>query len=206
MVSFSSLSDNELHKLVFEGSIEAEEELATRYIRLPRSVARQSELFLPGAEHEDLIQEGTIGLLYAIRTFEPESNTAFVTYAYRCIENRLLSAVRSAVRQKNRAMNESVSLNAIMDTSFADSFAYDNINSDPELLVMSKENLAEIEKQISSMLSDNDNTVLRLYLEGHSYREIAAQLGKDIKFTDNAVQRIRKKLRRAIDSGVISIS
>lgn len=206
MVSFSSLNDNELHKLVSSGSIEAEEELASRYIRLPRSVARQSELFLQGAEHEDLIQEGTIGLLYAIRTFDCESDTAFVTYAYRCIENRLLSAVKAAARQKNRAMNESVSLSEIMDDSLAGDIAADDINSDPELLLLSKENMAEIEKQISSLLSENDNTVLKLYLEGHSYREIAAQLGKDIKFTDNAVQRIRKKLRRAIDSGVISIS
>lgn len=206
MVSFSSLSDKELHKLVASGSIEAEEELASRYIRLPRSVARQSELFLPGAEHEDLIQEGTIGLIYAIRTFDDENEASFTTYAYGCIKNRLLSAVKAAVRQKNRVMNESVSLNEIMDASYADEIAADDIYSDPELLVLSKESLAEIEKQISSLLSENDNTVLRLYLEGHSYREIAAQLGKDIKFTDNAVQRIRKKLRRAIDSGVISIS
>lgn len=205
MVSISKLSDIELHKLVSNGSIEAEEELAARYIRLPRSVARQSELFLPGAEHEDLIQEGTIGLLYAIRTYDPNNETAFVTYAYRCIENRLLSAVKSAVRQKNRAMNESISLNEIIDAPFADEIAADNITSDPELMVLSKENLSEIEEKISSLLSDNDNTVLRLYLEGNSYREIACALGKDIKFTDNAVQRIRKKLRRAIDSGVISI-
>ena len=200
---FEEYSDAALQKLAAEGNRWAEEFLAERYMRLVRSCARP--LFLAGGDSEDLIQEGMFGLLSAIRQYEPETGTAFRTFAEHCIRMRLLSAVKSASRLKHLPLNDGLSLEQLSeDSPMKLSATPEFLRCDPEELVLARERTEELYVELSQCLSRMEKQVLSLYLEGLSYREIASHMGKEEKAIDNAVQRIRRKLARNPKFGDIS--
>lgn len=192
-------SDEVLCALVAQGSARAEEELVSRYARLVRICARP--LFLAGGDSEDLIQEGMVGLLHAMRTYDPARQAQFRTYAEVCIRSRLLSAVRAAGRDKHSPLNHYVSLETpLFDTAV--SMQGDN----PEDMLIDREDRNERLSALKDQLSGFEAKILRLYLGGLSYGEIAQQIGRSAKSVDNAVQRIRRKLARQLTSGDISES
>ena len=204
MIEYDALNDTALQILASEGDREAEEKLAERYLRLVRACARP--LFLAGGDSEDLIQEGTFGLLSAIRQYDPESNTSFKTFAEHCIKMRLLSAIKSASRLKHFPLNDGISLEQLSEEPGAHLSAFPEFfRRTPEDLVLARESKEELYSALLQCLSKLEIKVLNLYLEGLSYREIADRLGKSAKSIDNAVQRIRQKLGRNPNLGEISI-
>lgn len=182
MIDFSDFSDDELLR---NGSAGAEDELIRRYSFLVRLCARP--LFLIGGDSEDLIQEGLLGLLSAVRSYSEGGGASFSTYAERCIKNRLYSAVKSDGRASNRPLNDSLPIDAA-----------DSVRRSRELedLVITREYTEELFSELDERLSKLEKRVLGLYLEGRSYAAIASALGIQEKSVDNAVQRIRWKLRR----------
>ena len=156
-------------------------ELIFRYNRLVRVCARP--LFLAGGDHEDLVQEGMIGLLDAIRSYDPELGTPFDAYAALCVRRRMYSAIRAASARKHAPLNDAVPLED--QTVFQP--------GDPETAVISRERHRELMERLNDCLSSTERTVLEHYLEGLSYLEISRRVGKPIKSVDNAVQRIRRK-------------
>ena len=205
MTDYASLEDKKLQKLAAAGDRHAEEALAERYLRLVKSCARP--LFLAGGDGEDLIEEGTFGLLSAIRRFDPDSGVSFKTFAEHCIRMRLLSAIKSAARNKHLPLNNGISLEQLSEDSCTDLSALpQDFCCDPEELVLARERTEELYAVFSRCLSKYEIKVLGLYLEGLSYTEIAERLCKETKSVDNAVQRIRRKLTRDITFGEFSES
>ncbi len=198
MIEYDALTDTQLQIMATKGDREAEEVLAERYLRTVRACARP--LFLAGGDSEDLIQEGTFGLLSAIRQYDPESNTSFKTFAEHCIRMRLLSAIKSASRLKHFPLNDGISLEQLSEEPGAHISAFPEFfRRTPEELVLARESKEELYSAFLQCLSKLEIKVLNLYLEGLSYREIADRLGKSAKSIDNAVQRIRNKLSRNLN-------
>lgn len=198
-------TDEELCALVREGTRDAEELLVVRYTRLVRAVARP--YFLAGGDGEDLIQEGLLGLLKAISDYSPDKSASFKTFAELCIRSRIHSAIRSALRDKHKPLNNYVSFESpLLDSENDPSthFAICHDQGDPEKLVIGKEKLRELTNSLEGFLSSFESEVLTLYLEGYSYADIGRKMKKAPKAVDNAVQRIRRKLSRQISNGAIS--
>ena len=195
------LEDETLCALASSGDREAEESLVVRYNRLVRMCARP--YFLAGGDSEDLIQEGMLGLLSAIREYDPGKSAAFRTYAEICIRNRLFSAVKAAARNKHTPLNQSVSIESPLYGGAGQSGSQ---AKDPEEILLDRESLRERMEALMGRLSRFEAGVLRLYLNGLSYSEIASEISKSPKSVDNAVQRIRRKLARRATSGDISLS
>lgn len=195
-------SDEQLCVFVAQGSADAEGILVNRYSRLVRACARP--LFLAGGDSEDLIQEGLVGLLNAMRTYDPARQAQFRTYAEVCIRSRLLSAVRAAGRDKHSPLNNYVSFETpLFDTAAG----YPSAQGDnPEDVLIDREDWKERMSALKDQLSGFEAKILRLYLSGLSYSEIAQHIGKPAKSVDNAVQRIRRKIARQLTSGDISHS
>jgi RNA polymerase sporulation-specific sigma factor len=205
MMEYAVLDDDRLQQLAMSGDREAEEALAERYLRLVRACARP--LFLAGGDSEDLIQEGTFGLLSAIRKYSPEDGASFKSFAEHCVRMRLLSAIKSASRLKHIPLNDGISLEELSEDPGADIAALpESFRQNPEKLILAKESREELSAAFSRCLSRFEVKVLNLYLEGLSYREIADRLCKDAKSIDNAVQRIRRKLARENILGDFSLS
>ena len=175
---------------VSAGDPEAEEALVSEYARLVRICARP--YFLAGGDSEDLIQEGMLGLLSAIRTFDSEKGVKFSTYAEFCIRRRIFSAIRSASGNKHTPLNSYISLESPQLDECNTQSAY--FLRDPEDFVIARESAGEVERLLYGALSRFESGVLELFLEGMSYKEMAVRLGKPVKSVDNAVQRIRRKL------------
>jgi RNA polymerase sporulation-specific sigma factor len=178
-----------------------EEALVEQYGRLVRMYARP--YFLAGGDSEDLIQDGMLGLLSAIRTFDPSCGVRFETYAGACIRNRIITAVKSAARFKNVPLNDYVPLESTRLEKDGPGAAYQR---DPEELFIAREQASAATKSLYDSLSKFEAEVLGLYLEGFSYDEIAEKVNKSPKSVDNAVQRIRKKLMRCMENGESSES
>ena len=206
MINYSELDDSRLQELAAVGDRQAEERLVVKYMRLVRRCSRP--FFLVGGAPEDLIQEGMLGLLSAIRQYDPKQNAAFKTYAELCIKNRLLSAVKTDSRLKHNPLNDGLPLDLLLsEESQIPLLAYTELfRRTPEEQVLARENKMELQQSFKRCLSPMERNVLRLYLDGLSYQEIAEQTGKPIKAVDNAIQRIRRKLAQNLDSGVISKS
>lgn len=197
--TFSQLPDEQLCSMAAQGSSEAEDTLVSRYSRLVRACARP--LFLAGGDSEDLIQEGMVGLLNAVRTFDHERETQFRTYAEVCIRSRLHSAVRAAARDKHSPLNNYISF----ETPLFDTAGYlSSSKEDPEEVLIGKEEWKERLRALKDQLSGFEAKILQLYLSGLSYAEIADRIGRTQKSVDNAVQRIRRKVARLFNSGEIS--
>ena len=196
-------SDETLCQLVAGGSREAEEALVTRYNRLVRTCARP--FFLVGGDSEDLTQEGMVGLLKAVREYDASKEASFRTFAEICIRNRLYSVLRAAARDKHAALNQSVPL----DTPFFDSNSYTTgtqtlAQRNPEDFLIDREHTAALLSGVRKQLSEFEAKILGYYLDGLSCREIAETVGKPPKSVDNAVQRIRRKVARQLQSGDLS--
>ena len=197
-------SDDQLCQLAVQGSRDAEEILVTRYTRLVRAVTRP--YFLAGGDSDDLIQEGMVGLMKAVREFDAAKETSFRTFAEVCIRNRVYSVLRSANREKHSPLNQSISIEApFFDTNpFATGAYHANLN--PEDLLIVREHTADLRREIESQLSPLEKRVLALYLDGLTQREIAREVQKPPKSVENAVQRIRRKVARQLSSGEVSRS
>ncbi|MDO5548159.1 MAG: sigma-70 family RNA polymerase sigma factor [Eubacteriales bacterium] len=189
--SQSLRSEEELCAKAQAGDRAAEEVLAVRCSHLVKSCARP--YFLIGADSEDLIQEGMLGLLKAIRSFDAVRGVPFEAYARTCITSRIYSAVRSAAADKHKPLNnsESISQKSLIDDSHELSASLSV--SDPALLVIHIEEQQERLQHLEDQLSPFEKRVLQLFLAGLSYQDMAEQLGKPVKSVDNAVQRIRRK-------------
>ena len=194
--SQAGLSDEELCaqaqiEPIHKGRSEAEQVLARRYFSMVRAIARP--YFLAGGDSEDLIQEGMIGLLMAIRQFSPEKDARFRTFADRCIRNRIGNVIKAAARQKHKPLENYVPITGDAIPSALDAFRI----AGPEDEILSQEADRELLNRLQAILSLMENLVLRYYLDGLSYQDIARRIGRTEKSVDNAVQRIRKKLASA---------
>ena len=199
------LSDEELCLRTENGDRFAEEILVERYTRFVRTCARP--YFLAGGDSEDLIQEGMIGLMRAIREYDAEKAASFRTFADTCIRNRLYNALRLAAGNKHLPLNQSVSL----DTPFFDSNSYTGgpvglEQCNPEDLIIDQEHARNLLSGARKLLSEFEAKILGYYLDGLSCREIAETVGKSSKSVDNAVQRIRRKVAQQLLTGDFSES
>ena len=197
----SALSDEELVRLAQADDHSALEEIVSRYLNLIRS--RAGSYFIPGAEKDDIIQEGMIGLYKAVMEFDETKTAYFSSFAAACIRNNIITAVKTAARKKNSPLNSYISLtkgNYDEDggETLLDIMALGE-ESDPETIVIDRENADGIEYTINKALSKLELQVLLEYLSGGSYNEIAQNLGRDVKAVDNAIQRIKKKLEILLD-------
>ncbi|MCL2227886.1 MAG: sigma-70 family RNA polymerase sigma factor [Oscillospiraceae bacterium] len=184
----------ELAQRAAKGDPEAEEILVAEYVQLVRACSRP--YFLAGGDSEDLIQEGMLGLLSAVRTFDPARGVKFSTYAEFCVRRRIYSAIRLASGYKHTPLNSYISLESQqLDENNAHNAHF---LRDPEDFVIARESVGEVEKLLYGALSRFESDVLELFLDGMSYKDMALRLGKSIKSVDNAVQRIRKKLAQIL--------
>ncbi|MBO5850893.1 MAG: sigma-70 family RNA polymerase sigma factor, partial [Clostridia bacterium] len=178
-----NLSDEQLVLQYKNGNALAFDEIYNRYKSLVKYFCRN--LFLIGAESEDMVQEGMLGLFNAVSSYS-EGQSSFSTYATVCIKNKLLSAVKKYSNNKNSVLNNTVSTEVLDNLQI---FA-----NTPEDFVLFKENGKELKNKLTEQLSKTENKVLKLFLEGLSYEEIAEKTGVKIKSVDNALTRARKKI------------
>lgn len=197
---YSKLNDEEVIKLVKTGDRSALDYIMNKY----RDVVniKVSKYFIIGAEKEDIVQEGLIGLYKAIKNFNQEKENSFKTFANLCIERQLITAIKSSNRQKHMPLNSYLSLNmSAYEDEEAESVidVFDsNMIEDPLDTITKKEYYMEIENAIDKSLSDFEKKVLNRFAKGESYVQIADQLNTPVKSVDNAIQRIRKKAIRNI--------
>jgi RNA polymerase sporulation-specific sigma factor len=187
---FHGLTDEELCAMAGRGISTAENELVRRYNRIVRACARP--LFLVGGDSEDLIQEGMVGLLTAIRKYDPNRDAAFRTFATICIRNRLASAIRAAQGDKHSPLNHSISFEPPLFDGTDLTLGVEN----PEDVIIGREELKERLDALKGQLSEFEASILPPYLNGMSCGEIARRYGKSSKSVDNAIQRIRRKMAR----------
>lgn len=195
------MTDEEIAVLAQQGDSLASEFLLNKYKNFVRSKARS--YFLVGADHEDIVQEGMIGLFKAFRDFKPDKLSSFRAFAELCITRQIITAIKTATRQKHIPLNSYVSLNKPIYDEESDRTLLDVITegraTNPEELLIGQEDLSSIEGRIGEALSDLEWEVLTSYLDGKSYQEIAEDLGRHVKSIDNALQRVKRKLERLIE-------
>ena len=195
----------ELILRIRDGEEKITDYIMEKYKNLVRSKA--GSMYILGADREDLIQEGMIGLFKAIRDYDIGRDASFATFADLCVARQMYTAVQAAGRKKHAPLNSYVSLYAGngSDKTEEEKELLDSLVSrdeqNPEELLIDRENVERIEKAIESELSSFERQVLDLYLTGMKYTEIARVLGKDDKSTDNALQRCRSKIRKALLTG-----
>jgi RNA polymerase sporulation-specific sigma factor len=197
-----NLDDRELVLAVRNGDERCLEYILARYRNFARSKARS--YFLAGSDREDVVQEGMIGLFKAIRDFDLRQETPFRAFAELCISRQILTAIKTANRHKHQPLNSSVSLDAPAygddpNSTVGDGIMAPALISDPAELVISSQEIEAIRDSMSENLTQLEGDVLRLYMDGKSYEEIAGVLGNHVKSIDNALQRIKRKLQRHID-------
>ncbi len=190
-------TDDELVLAARAGDDVALAELLTKYRNFARVKARS--YFLVGADREDIVQEGMIGLYKAIRDFNVEMQTSFRAFAELCVTRQIITAIKTATRQKHTPLNSYVSFNRpVVSDEDGDRTLGDVIPTiaitDPADLVISSERIRALQRHFDDVLSDLETEVLRLYVEGKSYQEIAESLNRHVKSIDNALQRIKRKL------------
>ena len=195
------MTDEEVAMLAQQGDNEATEWLLNKYKNFVRSKARS--YFLVGADHEDIVQEGMIGLFKAFRDFKPDKLASFRAFAEICVTRQIITAIKTATRQKHIPLNSYVSLNKPIYDEESDRTLLDVITerraTNPEELIIGQEDLSSINDRIGEVLSDLEWEVLTSYLEGKSYQEIAQELGRHVKSIDNALQRVKRKLEHLMD-------
>ncbi len=206
-VKFSELDDEQIVQMVHVGDIHALEYLIFKYKNFVRAKAKS--YFLIGADREDIIQEGMIGLYKAIRDFKGDKLSSFKAFAELCITRQIITAVKTATRQKHIPLNSYVSLDKPIFDEESDRTLMDVICgpkvTNPEELFINQEEFADIEDKLSELLSDLEQKVLRLYLDGRSYQEISLDLKRHVKSIDNALQRIKRKLERYLQIKEMSL-
>ncbi|WP_435877173.1 RNA polymerase sporulation sigma factor SigH [Sporosarcina highlanderae] len=202
---FTKLSDEELIVRIQEGGTDALDFLITKYQPFVKMKARS--YFMTGGDREDIIQEGMIGLYKAIRDFRMDRLSSFRAFAELCITRQIITAIKTATRQKHIPLNTSVSLDKPVYDEDSDRTLLDVIGGsvldDPEDLIIHKEDFIQMEGEINKVLSELEKQVLSLYLEGQSYQEISDELNRQVKSVDNALQRIKRKLERHMQVDVV---
>ena len=200
---FAEFSDEELVDQVHLGNTNALDYLITKYRLFVKVKARS--YFLIGADKEDIIQEGMIGLYKAIRDFKGDKLASFRAFAELCITRQIITAIKTATRQKHIPLNSYVSLDKPIYDEDSERTLMDVITSpltdNPEHLMINREEYSRLEGQMSEVLSELEQQVLVLYLEGRSYNEISSLLNRSTKSIDNALQRIKRKLERHLEFG-----
>lgn len=198
---FDYLSDEDIVQAVHNNDSEALEYLINKYRNFVRAKARS--YFLIGADREDIIQEGMIGLYKAIRDFRGDKLASFKAFAELCITRQIITAIKTATRQKHIPLNSYVSLDKPIYDEESDRTLMDVICgpqvSDPEELIINQEEFVGLEDKMSEILSDLERKVLMLYLDGRSYQEIAVDLDRHVKSIDNALQRVKRKLEKYLE-------
>ena len=197
-INLAEAADEELALLAQGNREDALDEIFNRYKNFVRAKARS--YFLIGADREDIIQEGMIGLYKAIRDYKEERLSSFRAFAELCITRQMITAIKTATRQKHIPLNSYVSLNKPVYDDDSDRTLIDVLSAgrmaNPEDLLIGQEDYAAIEERISEVLSVLEREVLLSYLSGKSYQEIAEELGRHVKSIDNALQRVKRKLEK----------
>ncbi len=201
-VSSSQQDEYELVLKASNGDTIALEHIITKYKNFVKAKAKS--YFLVGADKEDIIQEGMIGLYKAIRDFDGNKTNSFKCFAEICITRQIITAIKTATRQKHIPLNSYVSLNKPIYDEESDRTLLDiiaaSIITDPEELIISKEELKNIESKMDEILSKLELEVLELYLNGKSYQYIADRIGRDVKSIDNALQRVKRKMEKYLEN------
>ncbi|HPJ01379.1 MAG TPA: RNA polymerase sporulation sigma factor SigH [Candidatus Limiplasma sp.] len=195
---FGNKTDEEIVDMAQNGDRVALEFLLNKYKNFVRSKARS--YFLIGADHEDIVQEGMIGLFKSIRDYQLERLSSFRAFAELCITRQIITAIKTATRQKHLPLNSYVSLNKPIYDEESDRTLMDVIveghAQNPEELIIGREDILSIRDQVDTVLSSLEQDVLSAYLDGKSYQEIADKLGRHVKSIDNALQRVKRKLEK----------
>lgn len=202
MDRFKDLTDEEIVRMAQEEhDAEATDYIVHKYRNFVKAKARS--YFLIGADKEDIIQEGMIGLYKATRDFRGDKQASFRAFADLCVTRQIITAIKTATRQKHIPLNSYVSLNKPIYTDESERTLMDVVSaapvSDPEELIISRENFADIELRMNEVLSDLEWQVLTAYLEGKSYNEMSRELHRHVKSIDNALQRVKRKLERYLE-------
>jgi len=199
--NLDTILDEELVLYAHEGNIDALEHLINKYKNFVKAKARS--YFLIGADREDIVQEGMIGLYKAIRDFRNDKLSSFRAFAELCITRQIITAIKTATRQKHIPLNSYISLNKPIYDEDSDRTLLDILTAakitDPEELIISREELLSIEAKIGEVLSGLELEVLMSYLQGKSYQEIACDLDRHVKSIDNALQRVKRKLEKCLE-------
>lgn len=200
---YQNESDEMLIERLRDGERDITDFIMNKYKNLVRSKAKS--MYILGADTEDLIQEGMIGLFKAIRDYDAGRDASFYTFAELCISRQVYTAVQASNRKKHMPLNSYISLYSANENEGGDNVGEEFINflglepqKNPEQLLIDKENVISLERKIEEELSTFEKQVLDLYLTGMSYSQIARVLGRDEKSTDNALQRIKNKIRKVI--------
>lgn len=198
---FEDKLDEEVVVEAKNGNTRAQEYLIAKYENFVKLKAKS--YFLIGADKEDIYQEGMIGLYKAIRDFKPDKLTSFKAFAELCVKRQIITAIKTATRQKHIPLNTYVSLNKPIYEEESDRTLLDILAglkvTDPEELFISQEQLKHIQSEITKVLSGLELEVLNSYLEGKSYQEIACDLDRQAKSIDNALQRVKRKLEKSLN-------
>lgn len=195
MKQYDGIKDEELISRFKNGESEILDYLMEKYKNMVRKKART--MFLIGGENDDLIQEGMIGLFKAVRDYQPDRDAAFQTFASICVDRQIYNAIQSSNRQKHQPLNSYISLSE--QDGENEEHLGDNWGENPEAIIIDQENVQDLEQEITATLSPMENQVLEYYLAGNGYGEIAQIMGKTPKSIDNALQRIRIKIREQLE-------
>nr|WP_249872526.1 RNA polymerase sporulation sigma factor SigH [Oceanobacillus saliphilus] len=201
------LDDNDLLQLVREGDSQALDILIHRYINFVRAKART--YFLVGADKEDIIQEGMIGLYKAIRDYDGSKLSSFKAFAELCVTRQIITAIKTATRQKHIPLNSYISLDKPIYDEESDRTLLDIIGGskeiDPQELLINQEDYGNMEHKLSELLSELEKQVLHLYLDGRTYQEISVSLNRHVKSIDNALQRVKRKLEQVMEADGVKL-
>ena len=199
-----NMSDEEIISLIKSGDVEAQNYLIDKYKEIVNM--KVNKYFMIGAEKEDIIQEGMIGLFKAIKSFDASKQNSFKSFANLCVERQLITAIKTSNRQKNMPLNSYLSLNMTAYNEDDDTSIMEVLDThtaeDPLDTITKKEYYKNIENAIDKNLSDFEKKVLNRYAQGESYVKIAEKLDTPVKSIDNAIQRIRKKAIRNIGEDI----
>ena len=199
--SYDSMLDEEIVLSARDGNATSLEYIINKYKNFVRAKARS--YFLIGADKEDIVQEGMIGLYKAIRDFRNDKLSSFRAFAELCITRQIITAIKTATRQKHIPLNSYVSLNKPIYDEESDRTLLDILTAtkitDPEELIISREELVSIESKIGEILSELELEVLMSYLPGKSYQALACDLDRHVKSIDNALQRVKRKLEKYLE-------
>lgn len=202
-----TLDDDEILELIQQGDNQALDYLIHKYKNFVRAKART--YFLIGADKEDIIQEGMIGLYKAIRDYNDTKMTSFKAFAELCITRQIITAIKTATRQKHIPLNSYVSLDKPIYDEESDRTLLDVIAGskaiDPQELLVNQEKFGDMELKLAELLSEFERGVLQLYLEGRTYQEISEDLNRHVKSIDNALQRVKRKLEHLMETGEVNL-
>ena len=207
LTPLADLTDIELVARFQEGCEDALQVMITRYRRFARAKARS--YFLVGADSDDVEQEALIGLYKAARDFRPEHQSSFRAFAELCITRQIITAIKTATRQKHQALNQYVSISGGRSSDDSSDRAVDELihvhrhGSDPAERIVADERFGVMQDRLAEVLSSLEVDVLTLYVEGKSYQEIGEHLGRHVKSIDNALQRIKRKLEMHLEERAV---